>query len=76
MTIKRQILRHLQSGRTLTPLEAFAEYKTMRLARHIHELREEGYPIKTRMKSSMSQTRYAQYYLADTAKERSAAAHG
>ena len=38
----RQVLAHLLSGRTLTPIEAFNSYRTMRLGAIIFNLRKEG----------------------------------
>lgn len=64
MTLKEKILRHLQSGRTLTPLEALREYGTMSLPYHIHALRREGYNILTREKTTFDGRRYAEYRLA------------
>ena len=49
------ILRHLKSGRSLTPLEALRLYGTLRLGARVYELRQAGYrirstlvPVKTR----------------------------
>tara|TARA_R110000824_G_scaffold95302_1_gene229243 strand:+ start:3346 stop:3564 length:219 start_codon:yes stop_codon:yes gene_type:complete len=38
----RQVLAHLLSGRTLTPIEAFDKYRTMRLGAIIFNLKKEG----------------------------------
>ena len=38
----RQVLAHLLSGRTLTPIEAFDRFRTMRLGAIIFNLRKEG----------------------------------
>ena len=46
-TQKEAILRHLQSGRTITPLEALELYRCYRLSARIRELRDEGYKIKS-----------------------------
>jgi hypothetical protein len=46
-TQKEAILRHLQSGRTITPLEALNLYGCFRLGARIWELRDEGYKIKS-----------------------------
>ena len=46
-TQKESILRHLQSGRTITPLEALNLYGCYRLSARIRELRDEGYEIKS-----------------------------
>lgn len=46
MTQHERILRHLESGDTLTQAEAFMEYGIGRLSSRICELRKLGYPIK------------------------------
>lgn len=46
-TQKEAILRHLQSGRTITPLEALNLYGCFRLGARIWELRDEGYVIRS-----------------------------
>ena len=46
-TQKEAILRHLQSGRTITPLEALDLYRCYRLSARIRELRDEGYVIRS-----------------------------
>ena len=46
-TQKEAILRHLQSGRAITPLEALELYGCFRLGARIWELRDEGYEIKS-----------------------------
>ena len=46
-TQKEAILRHLQSGKTITPLEALNLYRCYRLSARIRELRDEGYEIKS-----------------------------
>ena len=46
-TQKEAILRHLQSGKTITPLEALELYRCYRLSARIRELRDEGYVIRS-----------------------------
>ena len=46
-TQKEAILRHLQSGKTITPLEALNLYGCYRLGARIWELRDEGYKIQS-----------------------------
>lgn len=46
MTQHERILRHLESGYTLTQAEAFTEYGIGRLSSRICELRKLGYHIK------------------------------
>ena len=42
---KRQILAWLQSGKSITPLEALEEFNCMRLQARIHEIEEKGFKI-------------------------------
>lgn len=63
MTQKQAIRRHLESGRTITPLEALHEYGTIRLGAYIHELRKEGLKIRTKMVRSFNGKTYAEYSL-------------
>lgn len=46
-TQKEAILRHLQSGKTITPLEALNLYGCFRLSARIWDLRNEGYVIRS-----------------------------
>jgi len=46
-TQKEAILRHLQSGKTITPLEALNLYGCYRLGARIWDLRDEGYVIRS-----------------------------
>lgn len=48
-TQKKAILRHLQSGKELSQLEATQKYGVLRLGAIIFELRKEGYIISTRL---------------------------
>lgn len=63
---KYQILNHLQSGKKITPLEALDQFGCMRLASRISELRDEGYPIETKMMSDKDK-RWAEYSLDNNA---------
>lgn len=63
---KYQILNHLQSGKKITPLEALDQFGCMRLASRISELRDEGYPIETKMMSNKDK-RWAEYSLDNNA---------
>ena len=44
---KSMIRKHLEEGKSLTPLEALHMFGSFRLAAHIHTLREEGMNIVT-----------------------------
>jgi len=63
MTKTDRILAHLVSGRGLTALEAMGLYSVFRLASIIHNLRKQGYPIKTVPKVDPNGTEYAEYFL-------------
>lgn len=45
------ILKHLQTGVEITPLEALRLYGAYRLGAIIHRLKKEGYKIRTRLES-------------------------
>lgn len=49
MTQTAQILRALERGRTLTPLEALTEFGCLRLAARVEELRASGHQIHCRL---------------------------
>lgn len=59
---RAQILRHLQSGQALTPLEALSRYGCHRLAARVLELRRQGHAIDRQM-VARSGKRYAKYKL-------------
>jgi hypothetical protein len=54
---------HLESGRTLTALEALDKYGINRLAARINELRNAGVPVQSRMVTVASGKRVAEYYM-------------
>lgn len=62
MSQVKEIKHYLQSGGTLTSLDALDKFKCFRLAAVIHNLRLEGLDVKTRMLKN-GQKSYAQYYL-------------
>lgn len=45
MTQTEQIRAHLESGQSITPLQALSEYGCLRLGARIYELRREGMAI-------------------------------
>lgn len=57
-----QILRHLASGKPITPLDALRRFRIMRLSGRILELREQGHRIDTTMVRRNGK-RYASYTL-------------
>jgi len=40
------VLKHLKSGKSLTPLTALSQYGIMRLAARIYDLRQQGHDIR------------------------------
>lgn len=57
-----RVLRWLKCHGTITPLEAFHHFGTMRLARCIHDLRSAGHVIDTEL-VERSGSRFARYRL-------------
>ena len=58
-----QILRHLQSGSTLTPIDALSLFGSFRLGARIFELKEQGHKIET-MTVRKNGKNFACYYMA------------
>lgn len=57
-----QVLRHLESGKSLTPLEALLLYDTFILKEIVYTLRRRGYKIKTDvMENQRTGARFASY---------------
>ena len=61
MTQKSKILKHLMSKKSLSPLKAIGLFGCYRLASRIHELKNDGYPIETVIKSDGQGRTYASY---------------
>lgn len=63
MESQNQLIRqHLESGKTITPLEALSMYGCLRLGARIYDLRQDGLPIKTEIKRN-GRKRFAEYSL-------------
>ena len=60
-----KVLKHLQSGATLTPLEALNLFGSLRLAALIWCLRNKGYHIQSRTITLANGKRVAEYTLLD-----------
>ena len=58
---REQILKHLESGKTITPLEALNLFDCFRLSDVIFKLRKEGYDIRTKDLKVKSNKIVAQY---------------
>lgn len=72
MTQNEMIRKHLEEGRSLTPIDALNLYGCFRLATRIFELKKSGMDIETEMVENKSTgKRYARYFLR---KEKPAAA--
>lgn len=56
------IRKHLESGKTITPLEALSMYGCLRLGARIYDLRQDGLPVKTEIKRN-GRKRFAEYSL-------------
>jgi hypothetical protein len=62
MTQTQEIQAHLESGQTLTPLQALNKFGCFRLAARILDLREAGLDVHMRMILNENK-RYAEYSL-------------
>lgn len=61
---QRMVARHLQEGKSITPLEALTMYGAFRLSAIIFDLKnEEGMDIRTDMVTDDEGRRYAKYTL-------------
>ena len=56
------IRKHLESGKTITPLEALSRYDCLRLGARIYDLKQDGLPVKTEIKRN-GRKRFAEYSL-------------
>ena len=59
---EKQILNYLQSGKSITQLEALNMFDCMRLSARIYRLKKRGHNIKTEMIEENGK-RFAKYYL-------------
>jgi hypothetical protein len=57
-----EILRYLQSGKTLTPLEALEQFGCFRLGGRIYDLKKQGHKIQTTIVASRGK-KFASYSL-------------
>ena len=57
-----RILKYLQEGNSITPLEALKRFGSMRLGARIYELKQQNYHITTKIISSNGK-HYAKYTL-------------
>lgn len=57
------ILQHLQSGKSINPLQALNQYGCFRLGARIYDLKQDGYLIDRRMVKTENGKKYAEYSL-------------
>ena len=62
MTQNQQILKHLQSGRTLTPMSALTKFGCWALSSRTSDLKKLGYNIDKEMITKGGKT-FAKYYI-------------
>lgn len=55
------ILRHLQCGKSINPLQALNQYGCFRLGARIYDLKQRGYLIEKRMVKTANGKKYAEY---------------
>lgn len=55
------ILRHLQRGKSINPLQALNQYGCFRLGARIYDLKQRGYLIEKRMVKTANGKKYAEY---------------
>jgi hypothetical protein len=59
----RTVLAHLESGDSISPLEAWAVYGISRLAARIYDLRKAGYEIERELRRDKAGHPYARYFM-------------
>jgi len=70
MTQAEAILKALENGEKLTPLEALYRFKCLRLSSRIYDLKQAGHDIETEMiHDERTGKRYASYRLVRKAKQ-------
>lgn len=62
MSQNDKILKHLQEGKSLTPIDALNQFGCFRLSARIKDLKQDGYEIKTDIIDN-GEKRYASYKL-------------
>jgi len=63
MSQNQKILKHLSSGKSLSPLQALGLFGCYRLAGRIYDLKRAGHQIETIIKSDDQGRTYASYVL-------------
>lgn len=62
-TQKQMIREYLESGKSLTPLQALNRMRCFRLSARISELRDEGMDIKSRWYTAWDKKKVKEYYM-------------
>lgn len=62
-TQKSEILKHLEAGNSITPIEALQKFGSLRLADVIFKLKCEGHNITTELFTTSNSSRVARYAL-------------
>lgn len=63
-TQKDMVLAYLLSGKPITHLKAQSEFKVVRLAAVIHQIRMDGYDVRGTWNTSFTGRRFKEYHLA------------
>lgn len=63
MTQSEQILHHLKSGHSITPLEALAKFGCMRLGARVYDLKQQGHDIRTEPLALPNGKHVARYWM-------------
>jgi len=63
MSQVEHVKKHLECGKTITPLEALGLYSIFRLSHIIYVLRNRGYNIEMKLKRSLNGKPYGEYSL-------------
>ena len=63
ITKTQEIHSHLQSGKSISPLESWEKFGCYRLASVIHDMRQKGADIHTDMKATANGSKHAVYTL-------------
>lgn len=64
-TQNQKILKHLQKGKKITPLQALRMFGCLRLSGRIYDLKKQGHKIKTDI-IAVNKKHVGQYSLSDT----------
>lgn len=63
-TQNSRVLRHLEAGKAITPLEALEKWGIFRLGARVWDLKQMGYRIRSQLVTNAHGKRFARYSLA------------